>query len=88
MAGCSPSPTAAFARGHEARVPLIIGSNSWEASLLPPSGYAGYLAAATPETKAAYAERDRPSDAICSVLACSLTPPWVRQPDGSLPNSP
>jgi para-nitrobenzyl esterase len=47
--------TQAFARGHQAPVPLIIGSNSWEASLLPPPGYAAYLAAASPETKAAYA---------------------------------
>ncbi|HEY3887011.1 MAG TPA: carboxylesterase family protein [Caulobacteraceae bacterium] len=47
--------TQAFARGDQARVPLIIGSNSWEASLLPPSGYAAYLAAASAETKAAYA---------------------------------
>jgi len=47
--------TQAFARGDEAPVPLIIGSNSWEASLLPPGGYAGYLAAASAETKAAYA---------------------------------
>jgi para-nitrobenzyl esterase len=49
------SDAQAFARGHQAAVPLIIGSNSWEASLLPPAGYAAYLAAATPETKAAYA---------------------------------
>jgi para-nitrobenzyl esterase len=48
--------TEAFAHGDEAPVPLIIGSNSWEASLLPPGGYAGYLAAASPETKAAYAD--------------------------------
>jgi para-nitrobenzyl esterase len=49
------STTQAFARGRQAPVPLIIGSNSWEASLLPPSGYAQYLAAASPELKAAYA---------------------------------
>jgi para-nitrobenzyl esterase len=48
--------TQAFARGDQAPVPLIIGSNSWEASLLPPGGYAGYLAAASPETRAAYAD--------------------------------
>jgi para-nitrobenzyl esterase len=47
--------TQAFARGHQARVPLIIGSNSWEASLLPPTGYSTYLAAASLQTKAAYA---------------------------------
>ncbi len=54
--------TQAFARGDQARVPLIIGSNSWEASLLPPTGYAAYLAAASPETKAAYAG-EAPDDA-------------------------
>jgi para-nitrobenzyl esterase len=47
--------TQAFARGHQAPVPLIIGSNSWEASLLPPPGYSAYLAAASAQTKAAYA---------------------------------
>jgi para-nitrobenzyl esterase len=47
--------TQAFARGDQAPVPLIIGSNSWEASLLPPSGYGAYLAAASAQTKAAYA---------------------------------
>ncbi len=47
--------TQAFARGDQAPVPLIIGSNSWEASLLPPADYAAYLAAASPETRAAYA---------------------------------
>ncbi len=49
------STTEAFARGDEAPVPLIIGSNSWEASLLPPTAYASYLAAASPELKVAYA---------------------------------
>jgi para-nitrobenzyl esterase len=52
----SENATQAFARGDQAPVPLIIGSNSWEASLLPPGGYAGFLAAASPETKAAYAD--------------------------------
>jgi len=46
--------TQAFARGHQAGVPLIIGSNSDEASLLPPSGYAAFLAAQSDATKAAY----------------------------------
>ena len=55
------STTEAFARGDEAPVPLIIGSNSWEASLLPPTGYAAFLAAASPELKAAYVEE--PDDA-------------------------
>ena len=54
--------TEGFARGDEARVPLIIGSNSWEASLLPPSGYAAYLAAASAQTKTAYAA-EAPDDA-------------------------
>ena len=59
----SENATEAFARGHQAPVPLIIGSNSWEASLLPPPGYAAYLAAASPETKAVYAAEAGGSDA-------------------------
>jgi para-nitrobenzyl esterase len=43
-----------FARGHQAPAPLIIGSNTWEASLLPPSGYAAYVAAAPASVRAAY----------------------------------
>jgi para-nitrobenzyl esterase len=46
--------TQAFAKGHQAPVPLIIGSNSDEASLLAPSSYAAYLAAQSDATKAAY----------------------------------
>jgi para-nitrobenzyl esterase len=58
----SESPTQAFARGHAAHVPLIIGSNSFEASLLasfhvPP---AMYLSTQAPSVKAAYA--DAPTD--------------------------
>ncbi|HXQ46099.1 MAG TPA: carboxylesterase family protein, partial [Caulobacteraceae bacterium] len=49
------SATQAFARGHQAPVPLIIGSNSWEASLLPAFTYAQYVTAASPALKAAYA---------------------------------
>ncbi|HEY1751178.1 MAG TPA: carboxylesterase family protein [Caulobacteraceae bacterium] len=44
----------AFARGHQAPAPLIIGSNTWEASLLPPSAYAAYAAALKPQVRAAY----------------------------------
>jgi para-nitrobenzyl esterase len=56
------SVTQAFARGHAADVPLIIGSNSFEASLLasahaPP---AMYLSAQSAAAKAAYA--DEPTD--------------------------
>ena len=56
------SPTQAFARGHAVDVPLIIGSNSFEASLLatfhaPPAVYLGTQAASA---KAAYA--DEPTD--------------------------
>jgi para-nitrobenzyl esterase len=43
-----------FARGHQASAPLIIGSNSWEASLLPAPSYAAYADAASPAVKAAY----------------------------------
>jgi para-nitrobenzyl esterase len=49
------STTEAFARGRQAPVRLIIGSNSWEASLMPPSAGASTLAAASPDLKAAYA---------------------------------
>ena len=45
-----------FARGHQAPAPLIIGSNSWEASLLPPPSYAAYVDAAPTAVKAAYAD--------------------------------
>jgi len=50
-----------FARGHQAPAPLIIGSNTWEASLLPPGGYAGYLAAAQPTVRAAYTDDTDPN---------------------------
>lgn len=43
-----------FARGDQAPAPLIIGSNSWEASLLPPANDAAYAAAASPAVRAAY----------------------------------
>jgi para-nitrobenzyl esterase len=43
-----------FARGHQAPAPLIIGSNTWEASLLPPPGYAAYAAGLAPAVRAAY----------------------------------
>jgi para-nitrobenzyl esterase len=45
-----------FARGHQAPAPLIIGANSWEASLLPKSGYAAYAAGLPPAIRAAYPE--------------------------------
>jgi para-nitrobenzyl esterase len=45
-----------FARGHQAPAPLIIGSNTWEASLLPPGGYAAYVGAAPASVSAAYAD--------------------------------
>jgi para-nitrobenzyl esterase len=43
-----------FARGHQAPAPLIIGSNTWEASLLPPSTYAAYASTTSDAVKAAY----------------------------------
>ncbi|HEY3798267.1 MAG TPA: carboxylesterase family protein [Caulobacteraceae bacterium] len=46
----------AFARGHAAPAPLIIGSNTWEASLQPPGSQAAYVAAASDKLKAAYPE--------------------------------
>jgi para-nitrobenzyl esterase len=45
-----------FARGDEAAAPLIIGSNTWEASLLPTAGDAAYLSAVSPAVRAAYPE--------------------------------
>lgn len=45
-----------FARGDQAPAPLIIGANSWEASLLPKAGYAAYAAGLTPAVRAAYPE--------------------------------
>ncbi len=45
-----------FARRHQAAAPLIIGSNSWEASLLPPPRYQAYADGLSPAVKAAYPE--------------------------------
>jgi para-nitrobenzyl esterase len=52
------STTQAFARGHAVDVPLIIGSNSFEASLMSAFGIPpeGYFAAQPDALKAAYAE--------------------------------
>jgi para-nitrobenzyl esterase len=44
----------AFAKGDQAAAPLIIGSNSDEASLLPAAGYSGFLANQPPSIVAAY----------------------------------
>jgi len=57
-----------FARGHQAAVPLIIGTNSWEASLLPASGYAAYAAAASPGTRAAYGDEAADPDRFAQAL--------------------
>jgi len=43
-----------FARGHQAPAPLIIGSNTWEASLLPPASDQAYDDATPAAVKAAY----------------------------------
>ena len=43
-----------FARGHQAAAPLIIGSNSWEASLLPQPRYEAYADGLSPAVKAVY----------------------------------
>ena len=45
-----------FARGDQAPAPLIIGANSWEASLLPKTRYEAYAAALPPAVRAAYPE--------------------------------
>ena len=58
-----------FARGHQAPAPLIIGSNTWEASLLPAASYAAYDSAAPPGLKAAYgAEATDPSQLAQSMF--------------------
>jgi para-nitrobenzyl esterase len=44
----------AFAKGDQASVPLIIGTNSDEASLLPAAGYSAFLANQAPALVAAY----------------------------------
>jgi len=54
------TPAQAFARGHAHDVPLMIGSNSWEASLISgyastPTGAAAFLARQPDTLKAAYA---------------------------------
>jgi len=46
----------AFALGDQAPVPLIIGTNSDEASLLPQSSYVLYLAGQSPSVLAAYSD--------------------------------
>jgi para-nitrobenzyl esterase len=50
------SPEQGFASGGAAGVPLIVGANSWEASLLPPARYQAYSAALSPGVRAAYPE--------------------------------
>ncbi len=60
--------TQVFARGDEARVPLIIGSNDYEASLLPPSGYAAYLAKFPDATKAVYGAEAQGDEALARAL--------------------
>jgi para-nitrobenzyl esterase len=70
-----------FARGHQAAAPLIIGSNSWEASLLPPANYAAYAAAAAPATKAAYtdvaADQDKLAQAMFTDAAMAAPARWI-----------
>jgi para-nitrobenzyl esterase len=58
----------AFARGEFAAVPLVIGSNSFEASLLPPAGYAGYADKAPASVKAAYAGEAKDDAALAPIL--------------------
>ena len=69
-----------FARGHQAPAPLIIGSNTWEASLLPPGGYAAYDAAASAETKAAYpylsADPDKQAQAMFTDAVMGAPARW------------
>jgi len=61
----SESQTQAFARGHNIHVPLVIGSNSFEASLMQSFGIpaSAFLATVPAETRAAYAH-EAPDDAV------------------------
>jgi para-nitrobenzyl esterase len=58
----------AFARGDQAHVPLIIGSNDFEASLLPPAADAAYLAKFADETRRAYAGEAQGEEALARAL--------------------
>jgi para-nitrobenzyl esterase len=57
-----------FARGHQAPAPLIIGANTWEASLLPPPSYAAYASAASPAVTAAYADEAADPNKLAQAL--------------------
>jgi len=61
------TPTQAFARGHALDLPLIIGSNSNEASLLGSFGLAGGVAGIPPEVRQAYSA-EAPDDATLARL--------------------
>ncbi|HEX7758401.1 MAG TPA: carboxylesterase family protein [Caulobacteraceae bacterium] len=56
------TPTQAFARGHALDVPLIIGSNSNEASVMASFGLSAGVSSITPELRQVYAA-EAPSDA-------------------------
>jgi para-nitrobenzyl esterase len=60
----------AFARGHNNPVPLVIGTNSYEASLMQSFGIpqAGFLAGFPPQTKAAYAAEASDDAALARAL--------------------
>jgi para-nitrobenzyl esterase len=62
--------TEAFARGDNIHVPLIIGSNSFEASLMQAFGIppAAYLASTPPATRAAYAGDGSDETALARAL--------------------
>jgi para-nitrobenzyl esterase len=70
------TPTQAFARGHAHDVPLMIGSNSWEASLVAnyiaiPGGPAGLIARQPASVKPAYAgldEKDAAADMFTDAI--------------------
>ncbi|MDR3510807.1 MAG: carboxylesterase family protein [Caulobacteraceae bacterium] len=60
--------TRAFARGDQAHAPLIIGSNDYEASLLPQAGAAAYLARFPAETRSVYAAEAPTDEALADAL--------------------
>lgn len=84
------TPTAAFVAGHFAHVPLIIGSNSFEASLLRTFGMtpAAALAMAPPAALSAYADiKDDAAkgEAVFTDLLIGAPARWVA---GQVPRGP
>ncbi|MEO8813501.1 MAG: carboxylesterase family protein, partial [Caulobacteraceae bacterium] len=84
------TPTQAFADGHIAHVPLIIGSNSFEASLLKTfkASPATVLAAAPPAVKAAYADLPTDQDKADAMFTDGVMGAPARWIAGKTPRGP